>query len=95
MSYTADMPIGVQEQILSKSLDQYFSAIPQAAGCRKRRSSDPDKKEVKNVSVSFVKREHGDPFPFDGAGGTIGHLIFPRSNTGTYCTQMCQRTPLS
>ena len=89
------MPIGVQEQILSKSLAQFFTAIPQAAGCRKRRSSDPDKKEAKNVSVSFVKGGHGDPFPFDGEGGTIGHVIFPGGNTSKYRTQRCQRTPLS
>jgi len=93
MSYTADMPQGVQEQILSESLGQWFSAVPQAAGCRsrKRRSSDPVKKEVKNISVSFVKGEHGDPLPFDGAGGSIGHVIFPRSNSSKYRTQMEKR----
>lgn len=85
------MPQGVQEQILSESLGQWFSAVPQAAGCRKRRSSDPVKKEVKNISVSFVKGEHGDPLPFDGAGGSIGHVIFPRSNSSKYRTQMEKR----
>ena len=88
------MPKGVQEQILSESLAQLFNTIPKAKGCRERRSSDPLRKEVKNISVSFVKREHGDPFPFDGAGGSIGHVIFPRSNTSKYRTQMCQRTTL-
>ena len=74
----------VQQQILSESLGQFFSAIPQAAGCRKRRSSDPVKNDAKNVSVSFVKGEHGDLFPFDGEGGTVGHVIFPRSNASKY-----------
>ena len=83
-----------QERVLSVSLDQYFRTVPEAAGCRKRRSSDLVKKEVKNVSVSFVKGEHGDPFPFDGEGGSIGHVIFPRGNTSKYRTQMCQWTHL-
>ena len=78
------MPQHIQEQILSLSLGQYISAVPLAAGCRKRRSSDPVKREARNISVSFVKREHGDPFPFDGVGGTIGHVIFPRGNTSKY-----------
>ena len=86
------MPQSVQEKILSQSLGHVFSAIPQAAGCRKRRSSDPVKKEARNISVSFVKREHGDPFPFDGVGGTIGHVIFPRGNTSKYRKEICQRT---
>ena len=88
------MPKSLQEKILSSTLGQLLSAVPEATGCRKRRSSDPDKKEAKNVSVSFLKREHGDPFPFDGEGGTIGHVIFPGSNTSKCHTQMCQRTPL-
>ena len=89
------MPISLQEKILSSTLGQLISAVPEAAtGCRKRRSSDPDKKEAKNVSVSFLKREHGDQFPFDGEGGAIGHVIFPGSNTSKCRAQMCQRTPL-
>ena len=88
------MSISLQEQILSSTLGQLLSAVPGAAGCRKRRSSDPDKKEAKNVSVSFLKREHGDPFPFDGAGGTIGHVIFPGGNTSKCHTQMGQQTLL-
>ena len=85
----------VQQQILSESLGQFFSAIPQAAGCRKRRSSDPVKNDAKNVSVSFVKGEHGDLFPFDGEGGTVGHVIFPRSNASKYCTQTRQSADTS
>lgn len=66
------------------TLGQWFNAVPEATGCRGRRSSDPDKKEAKTISVSFVKRQHGDPFPFDGEGGAIGHVIFPRNNTSKY-----------
>ena len=88
------MSIADQEEILSAAYDRLFSAIPEAAECRKRRSSEPVKKEVKNISVSFVKKEHGDPFPFDGAGGSIGHVIFPPSSTSKYRTQMCSRDNL-
>ena len=88
------MSIAEQEQLFSATLAHLYSDIPQAVECRKRRSSEPVKKEVKNISVSFVKKEHGDPFPFDGAGGSIGHVIFPPSGTSKYRTQMCQRTTL-
>lgn len=84
MQYSPDLPEYVQQNILANAMSQWFNAIPQAAGCsRKRRSSDPGKKDA-DILVSFVKRQHGDPFPFDGAGGSVGHVFYPGGNTSKY-----------
>ena len=84
MQYTNDVPESVQNIIIGNMMNQWLNTLPSAAGCtRKRRSSDPDKKDAV-ILVRFVKREHGDPLPFDGAGGTVGHVIFPEGNTSKY-----------
>lgn len=35
-----------------------------------------------DITISFLAGDHGDMFPFDGAGGTLGHAFFPSSRMG-------------
>ena len=37
--------------------------------------------EMADLQVDFLRGFHGDGYPFDGAGGAVGHAFFPSDPT--------------
>lgn len=64
--------LGVDQQI--QAAQQAFALWADASALSfERTESSAD------IVISFVSGEHGDPFPFDQAGGILGHAFFPGS----------------
>lgn len=68
-----------QISMLSRMLGRLANYVPAGTRCRiTKRSTQADQKG--RVLVRFLKGNHGDPSPFDGKGGTFGHVFYPNSS---------------
>lgn len=72
---------GGQISLLSRLLRRLAIYVPAGSRCRVTKRSTQDDQKSK-VLVRFVKGSHSDPYPFDGKGGTFGHVFYPDSSKG-------------
>ena len=82
ISHTSDLPVRTQESILRKMIQKWADAS--ALTIREQKLQDyPDVPDDKvDILIRFVRRYHGDPYAFDGTGGTLAHAYYPHNGKG-------------
>ena len=78
---TSDLSHEQQKDILRKMINKWADASSLTI-TEQRDSFVPDN-DV-DILIRFVRGRHGDPYPFDGPGGTLAHAYYPHSNKGWY-----------
>ncbi|XP_040590694.1 matrilysin [Mesocricetus auratus] len=74
VSYTTDLPKPVVDRIVEKALRMWSEHIP--LNFIRVRWGTAD------IMIDFARGDHGDSFPFDGPGNTLGHAFAPGPGLG-------------
>jgi len=67
------------EESINQQIDLAFKVWKKHSDLKFKKNK-PD--EDSDIRISFCSKEHGDGFPFDGAGGTLAHGFYPGSGIG-------------
>ena len=68
-----------QKEVLRKMI-QKWGAVSTLTMTEQNDPAVPD--DDVNILIRFVTGYHGDPYPFDGQGGTLAHAYYPHNNKG-------------
>lgn len=79
ISLTGDLPEETQKNILRKMI-QKWAAASSLTITEQINNAVPD--DDVDILIKFVRRYHGDPYQFDGPGGTLAHAYYPHNNRG-------------
>ncbi|KAL3099499.1 hypothetical protein niasHS_002954 [Heterodera schachtii] len=71
MQSTNDIPERMQKQAIQMAFDTWSKIVPLDF-------SEASRYDTPDVKVLFARRNHGDPWPFDGRGGVLAHATFPQ-----------------
>lgn len=78
LSSTQDLPEREQRDVIRKMLRKW-----EEASTLSLREADPSLSDDQvEILISFVRKYHGDPYRFDGQGGTLAHAYYPHNNRG-------------
>ena len=79
MSATPDLPVDVQRDIIRKMIQKWADASQLTI----TEQADPSVLDDDvDILIRFVILYHGDPYKFDGPGGTLAHAYYPHNNKG-------------
>ena len=77
---TPDLRINEQKDILRKAIRKWDEA-----STLNIHEADPTVSDDNvDILIRFVNGSHGDPYRFDGPGGTLAHAFYPHNNKGWY-----------
>lgn len=79
ISLTSDMERETQKNILRKMI-QKWAAVSTLTITEQNDPAVSD--DDVDILIKFVRRYHGDPYAFDGQGGTLAHAYYPHNNKG-------------
>ena len=78
MSSTSDLPENVQRDVIRKMIKKW----EEVSRLTIREADLSASNDEVDILISFDRRYHGDPYPFDGQGGTLAHAYYPHDNRG-------------
>lgn len=79
MTLTPDLPEDVQKGILRRMINKWAEVSQLTITEQTDPSVSDDDVEI---LIRFVRLYHGDPYSFDGPGGTLAHAYYPHNNRG-------------
>ncbi|KAG9465722.1 hypothetical protein GDO78_017846 [Eleutherodactylus coqui] len=77
-------PISLSQEITKQLIESALLAWSRESNLRFYRTTAEDA----DLRVSFLGGPHGDGYPFDGPGGTLGHAFFPGIGASAGATHM-------
>ena len=79
LSFTNDISREDQKRVLRKMI-QKWAAASTLTITEQNDPAVPD--DDVDILIRFVRGYHGDPYSFDGPGGTLAHAYYPHNNKG-------------
>lgn len=90
INYTGDMPVRFQRTVVERAFGHWSAVAPLSFTevLDSRRPFDAPDAAVPDIRIGWFANDHGDGYPFDGAGGVVAHAFYPPPNGVTAAGDM-------